>query len=233
MTDDPSRHDATSPDNEYSLSIEDASELYARADLRRTPRTIQRYCANGHLVSRRLETPFGAEKYLITPASVAVHIAYLREVQSATSGRDMTRHDATNVALQNRDDESRKEAPTSPDLPRHVATHVVEETRDVEERQPIATERDTSRHVAAEIDIFVHPYVKRLETEVEKWQGKFEDQVRRTQEVLETSNRNLMELQRTTAVANSQTLADFILKAGRFLKSPFETTPEDNTAADA
>ena len=41
------------------------------------------------------------------------------------------------------------------------------------------------------------------------------------QEVLEASNRNLMELQRTTTVANSKTLADYLLKAGRFLKSPF------------
>jgi hypothetical protein len=64
-----------------------------------------------------------------------------------------------------------------------------------------------------------------LESEVEKWQRKFEDQVQRTQEVLESSNKNLMELQRTTAVANSQTLAEFILKAGNFLRSPF--TSED------
>jgi hypothetical protein len=62
-----------------------------------------------------------------------------------------------------------------------------------------------------------------LETEVEKWQGKFEDQVQRTQEVLEASNRNLMELQRTTAVANSQTLTDYLLKAGKFLGSPFRS----------
>jgi hypothetical protein len=33
-------------------------------------RTIQRYCANGHLDCRRIEIPYG-EKYLITPASVA------------------------------------------------------------------------------------------------------------------------------------------------------------------
>jgi hypothetical protein len=234
MPDDLSRHDATSPDNEYSLSIEDVAELYARADLRRTPRTIQRYCANGHLVSRRLETPFGAEKYLITAASVAVHIAYLKEVQAATFGRGVSRQDATDVALQRRDDESRQEAPTSPDLPRHVATHVVEENKDMEERQPLATERDQSRRVAADVEIFEHLYVKRLEIEVEKWQGKFEDQVRRTQEVLENSNRNLMELQRTTAVANSQTLADFILKARHFLKSPFESKEggQDETVGD-
>jgi len=49
MTDDLSRQDATSPDNEFSLSVEDAAALYERADLGRTPRTIQRYCENEHL----------------------------------------------------------------------------------------------------------------------------------------------------------------------------------------
>ena len=45
--------------------------------------------------------------------------------------------------------------------------------------------------------------------------------MQRTQRGSRASNRDLLELQRATAVANSQTLADFILKAGRFLKSPF------------
>ena len=30
-----------------------------------------------------------------------------------------------------------------------------------------------SRRAATEFDIFEHPYVKRLEDEVEKWQGKW------------------------------------------------------------
>lgn len=223
MTDDMSRPVATSPDSEYSLSIEDAAELYEKAGLRRTPRTIQRYCAIGHLVSRRLETPFGAEKYLITPASVATHIAYLKEVQSATTGRDMSRHDATDVVLDHSGDEPRHEAPTGLDTSRHVATPVVEEIKYDEPRQPRATGRDMSRQAAADVDIFEHPYVRRLEAEVEKWQEKYEDQVGRTQEVLESSNRNLMELQRTTTVANSQTLADYLLRAGKFLGSPFRS----------
>src|SRR4051794_8269736 len=60
--DDQPRPVATSPDSDYSLSIEDALALYTRAGLPRTPRTIQRYCANGHLDCRRVEIPYG-EKY--------------------------------------------------------------------------------------------------------------------------------------------------------------------------
>jgi hypothetical protein len=226
MTDDLSRQDATSPDNEYSLSVEDAAALYEHADLRRTPRTIQRYCENGHLVSRRIETPFGNEKYFITPASVATHIAYLKEVRRVPTGRDLSRKVASDVAAQPRDDELRHEAPTSPDLSRLDATKVIEENKGEGQREPHATERDTSRRVASDLDIFEHPYVKRLESEVEKWQGKFEDQVQRTQEVLVSSNKNLMELQRATTIANSKTLADYLLKAGRFLKSPFADDEE-------
>jgi hypothetical protein len=68
MTDDQSRPVATTPDSDFTLTIEEAVERYARAALPRTPRSIQRYCAKGHLDCRRIETQFG-EKYLISPAS--------------------------------------------------------------------------------------------------------------------------------------------------------------------
>jgi hypothetical protein len=224
MTDDPSRPVATSTDSEYTLTIEDAAERYEHAGHARTARTIQRYCASGHLDCRRLETQFG-EKYLITEVSVAKHIAYIEEVRPTATGRDVSRPAATDVAAEVRHDEPRQPAPPSADTSRQDATHFPAGIIDDNPRQPASTSRDVSRRVATDIDIFEHPYVKRLEGEVEKWQGKFEAQVQRTQEVLESSNKNLMELQRTTAVANSQTLAEFILKAGRFLRSPF--TPEE------
>ena len=80
-----SRHAATSPDSEYTLSIEEAAKRYEHAGPPRTDRTIQRYCAEGHLDCHRMEPPFG-EKYLITPASVGKHIAYIEEVLSARHG---------------------------------------------------------------------------------------------------------------------------------------------------
>jgi hypothetical protein len=46
----------------------------------RPPRSVQRYCAKAHLDCRRIETQFG-EKYLISPASVDKHIAYIEEVR--------------------------------------------------------------------------------------------------------------------------------------------------------
>src|ERR1700722_3471420 len=126
MTDDLSRLVATSPDSEYSLTIEDAAERYEHAGHARTARTIQRYCASGHLDCRRLETQFG-EKYLITEASVAKHIAYIEEVRPTTTGRDRSRPVATSVVPKVSREEPRQVAQTSADLSRQDATHVVAE----------------------------------------------------------------------------------------------------------
>ena len=230
MNDDLSRQVATNPDSEYTLSIEEAAARYEHAGHPRTDRTIQRYCKKGHLDCRRLETQFG-EKYVISPVSVAKHIAYIEEVRPVATERDVSRHVATPNPNENPDDERRQGPPTGPDRSRQVAPQAVSENQEDPERHSLSTSRDLSRPVATDIDIFEHPYVKRLESEVEKWQGKYGEQVQRTQEVLEASNRNLMELQRTTAVANSQTLADFILKAGRFLRSPLATEEGDTSGS--
>src|SRR5471030_2964098 len=128
MTDDLSRPVATTDDSEFTLSIEEALERYARAGLPRTPRSIQRYCAKGDLDCRRIETQFG-EKYLISPASIDKHIAYIEEVRPFATGRDEPRPVATsrdNVAPQkDHHDKPRQEAPTSADLSRQVATEFV------------------------------------------------------------------------------------------------------------
>jgi hypothetical protein len=124
MTDDRSRPVATSPDTDFTLTIDDALERYARAGLPRTPRSVQRYCAKGHLDCRRIETAFG-EKYLISPASVDKHIAYIEEVRPVATSRGMPRQVATTLAPENVDDRSEHGGATSPDLSRHVGTEHV------------------------------------------------------------------------------------------------------------
>lgn len=120
MIDDTSRPVATSPDSEYTLSIDEAAARYDHAGHPRTARSIQRYCAKGHLDCRRIETPFG-EKYLITPASVAKHIAYIEEVRPTATGHDLSRPVATPVAHEIRAESPAQTGETSPDLSRPVA----------------------------------------------------------------------------------------------------------------
>lgn len=119
---DQSRPVATSPDGDFSLTIDEALERYSHAGLPRTPRSVQRYCAKGHLECRLIETSFG-EKYLITPASVDKHIAYIEEVTPAT-GRDVSRRVATDVAGKNKGKASGQGLATSDDLSRQVATNL-------------------------------------------------------------------------------------------------------------
>jgi hypothetical protein len=129
MPNDLSRPVATRPDSEFILSIDEALDRYARAGHPRTPRSVQRYCAKGHLQCRLVETGFG-EKYLIAPDSVDKHIAYIEEV-TPTTGRDVSRPNATSrvpeikVETPSRqpaatDDPSRQVATESGDMSRYV-----------------------------------------------------------------------------------------------------------------
>ena len=106
-------------------------------------RTIQRYCAKGHLDCRRVEIPYG-EKYLIAPASVAKHIAYIEETRQTMAGRD---------------------------APRLAATIVEQETEPRPEQRPAATSPDQPRPAAAETDA-ASRYVARLEGENEFLRGQ-------------------------------------------------------------
>jgi hypothetical protein len=120
MSDDKPRQAATSDDTEYSLTIDDAALLYERAGLPRTLRTIQRYCAKGHLDSHRIETAYG-EKFLITPSSVLKHIAYIEEVRPAATSRGLSRPAATTETSISRSPDQRRQAATSRDRSRPKA----------------------------------------------------------------------------------------------------------------
>src|SRR5581483_9985720 len=90
----------TSDNSDFTLSIEEAAERYAKAGHPRTIRTLQRYCVSGHLDSRKVATTLG-DKYLITPQSVARHIAQIEELRpldTVAVGRDEPRPAATHVA---------------------------------------------------------------------------------------------------------------------------------------
>jgi hypothetical protein len=86
-----------------------------------------------------------------------------------------------------------------------------------EPRQGAPTAPGLSRQVATDHDIFEHPYVLKLEAQVEKWQDKYHDQVRRTEEIQMQSQEKILELQRMTTVGQSKTLADFMLQAKEWI----------------
>jgi hypothetical protein len=143
-----SRPAATGSDTDYILSLDEVSERYARAGHPRTLRTLQRYCVSGHLDAQKVATTLG-DKYLVTPQSVARHIAQIEELA------------AFSPAAANRDG------------PRLVATTAVEpvaaeQSAPVQETQPAAGP-DLPRQVATE-ESATPQYVGRLEKEVEQLQ---------------------------------------------------------------
>ena len=79
---------------------------------------------------------------------------------------------------------------------------------------------DVTRQGTSDLDIYEHPYVKRLEAQVDKLEKKYDDQVRRTEEIQINGQKQILELQRMTAIGQSQTLADFMLKAKEWVLGP-------------
>ena len=153
-----SRQDATDNDTDFSLLLEEVAERYARAGHPRTIRSLQRYCLSGHLDARKIATTTG-DKYLVTPQSVARHIAQiveLSQLDAVATGRDLSRPVATMIA---------PEAPATatpiengstgePDMQRQAATEgmppvMEDQVPPPEPRHEAATGHDMSRNEAA------------------------------------------------------------------------------------
>ena len=140
MTTEQPRTDATSrersPDHQYTLSIEQVAEFYAKAGHPRTPRAIQKYCALSKLDCHKVETETG-EKYLVAPYSVERHIAYINEVRTVANGRDQTRMVASVRNMENKDKQVTLPAANSAEQPRTVAS-----VRSPDDRYIVQLEKD-------------------------------------------------------------------------------------------
>jgi hypothetical protein len=115
-------------DRDFALSIEEVAERYAAAGHARTIRTLQRYCAGGHLDCQKIATTLG-DKYYVAPYSVARHIAQINEViafTERTTGRDQPRHAATTVASEPSHEVLPETHATGSDAPRPAATEVTD-----------------------------------------------------------------------------------------------------------
>jgi len=177
---DVSRPGATDNDTDFSLSLEEVAEYYVRAGHPRTLRSLQRYCVGGHLDARKIATAIG-DKYLVTPQSVARHIAEiveLSQLDAVATRRDLSRQVATAVAPETpaapQPISSRQEPAVTPDLSRQGTTESVPPVMETpvpppSERQEAATVHDTPRQGATEPAATgeTSRYVAQLERQVE------------------------------------------------------------------
>ena len=115
---------ATGHDNDFILAIEEVSQRYARAGHPRTIRTLQRYCVSGHLDAQKVATTIG-DKYLVTPQSVARHIAQIVELHSldtVATDRDQPRYIAASITAQENGTTPRSAHTTQDDSARRSTT---------------------------------------------------------------------------------------------------------------
>ena len=168
-----SRQDATDNDTDFSLSLEEVAERYERAGHPRTLRSLQRYCASGHLDARKIATTTG-DKYLVTPQSVARHIAQIEEfaqLDAVATGRDMSRPVATITAPEESLAATTPEngSHAEPDRARQAATDTVAETpgirrsRDKKQQRPTLSRQAATESVPPVMETPVPPPSQRQE----------------------------------------------------------------------
>ena len=224
---DTSSHDAPQRDDLHTMTLKELEAKIIASGILMSRRQIMRHCQGGTFDAKKLPATNNIEEWFIAPASVDKGIADIKTLQEHRARRDasrpgMTGHDEPEKPKVSHEDTS------SHDASQHVTSGT--ETGDkITIKDPVMT-----RHDKTDFDIFEHPYVKRLEERNEKLEAKYEAQVRRTEEIQLKSQEQLLELQRMTAVGNSETLANFMLKAKDWmLGSAPVASREDTPSADA
>ena len=208
------RHDAPQPDDvRHTLTVRDVERMLADAGVQRSHRHVLRLCQSGMLDAVKIPGGPSGEEWYVAPASVPKAIGDLKQIDAQRARRTMPQPDtAGHVVAVTRTN-------TATDTAGHDAPQPdVADTNNID--SPAVTKPDVARHGAADLDIYDHPYVKKLEARVENLEAKYEAQVRRTEDIQIKSQERLLELQRMTAVGNSQTLADFMFKARSWVLGP-------------
>lgn len=147
MTDDQSRTDANSREHDFTLTIEEAADRYSTAGHPRTIRAIQKYCARGDLECQKAETSYG-QRYLVTPSSVARHIAQIIDVSQAHD-REQPRPDAAVRPQQSSQPRPPGEdtivreqpRPDAPDFQGRYLEHLEHENKFLREQNTVLLER--------------------------------------------------------------------------------------------
>ena len=215
---DTSSHDATRPDNLHTMSARELEAKIAAAGITMSYRQVIRHCEAQTFDAIKIPAANNVKHWFVAPASVEKGIADIRALQELRARHDATRHDVSDS------DAPEKPIQTDTDTSSHDATRP-DMTREQNQPQKVVTQHDMTRHVSTtDLDIYEHPYVKKLEERCEKLEDKLDAQYRRTEEIQRDNQKQLIELQRMTAVGNSQTLADFMLKAKDWILGPATAT---------
>ena len=227
---DTSSHVATRPDAQvHTIPLAELEALIVQAGIVMSRRQITRHCESGTFDAVKLPAANNVEHWYVAPVSIEKGIADIKALRALRDSRvetrlDVTGHDTPDAELKeslNSVSDTSSHDETRPDLSNKQVSPTDGQTQ-----------LDTSRHVET-TDIFEHPYVKRLEAQVEKWEGKCHDQVRRTEEIQIRGQEKLLELQRMVTIGQNKTLADFMLQAKNWIVGQGSEMPEKPDVSDA
>src|SRR5690348_13756137 len=91
----------------HTLTVKQASDLFAQLGVPRAPRSVQRFCEQGLIDCIPVTGENGTTRYFIDPQSVKSYAAELKQLQDISKlGADIARHDAPERAT------ARHDAPT-------------------------------------------------------------------------------------------------------------------------
>ncbi len=103
-----------------------------------------------------------------------------------------------------------------------------------DETEPdVAVTDSTPANVAVDdLAVYDHPYVKRLEQEIEKKETRFDDLQIRYENAMDMAQIRLVELQQASAVAQSESLGKFMLEAKRIDQGDKQQEHENSEIGD-
>ena len=227
----------------HSLSLPELEIEVAKSGIVMSRRQLMRHCQAGVFNAKKLPAANNVPAWFIAPESIAKGIADLKALQefrtrqtavlSDTDGHRPTTFDTSEPQpSQISDGHSRTETD-------YVETKTGSKTKatQLDDVRPSPSVSDVEPTPVAQvgIDIFEHPYVKKLERDIDKieqrydrdveklqeryvhLEGRYDAQVKETQAILERANHQLVELQKASQVAQSKTLAEYLLRAKDFI----------------
>jgi hypothetical protein len=205
----------------YQIALNEVARRFIYAGLPRSEKTLRRYCTQGKLDAVQSDGPTSREQWYVRESSIAPLIGELLQIHGQT---DMAGHGAAVPDIvQHETKENPAETGTDAAVLGSAMPDIVEPAPDKE-----VPDRSPAFDRALALEIFEHPYVKKLEDRIDRLETKYEAQVRRTEEIQLKAQERLVELQRMTTIGQSKTLADFMLQAKNWIVGG---EPHDEPAA--
>jgi hypothetical protein len=150
----------------HTLTVHDVEAALVAAGVPRSHRQVVRYCETKFLDAVKVPGPTGAQ-WFISPASLPKAVGDLKQWEAQRAGHGVTEQDMSDrVPLE-------KPHNTNSDTASHSVPKPAMSDKEVSQNGS-ETERAIARHSMTELDIYEHPYVKKLEERNEKLEAKYE-----------------------------------------------------------